>query len=257
MKEDNTKKEVIKKKRVEFPIGSLILTIASFLLAIFDMIMLQGPVNHLTHLGNGMSMIFSFVLATVANFTALLWGKENGENLSEHSINKHSRGFFITWVIIGLVYAMIRLLDLFFTPGAMDNLLGNIIQIIPLTVSYVGTGTLISASAKRMFDSETAEARRAKKEFDYYHEKLSVEVAEIERAINMLQNYDRHYDSLKLQRNKTYLSISKTERSAMSDIVGRVISSNDIEPSLAYSVMEDVLKKREENDNEIQKNIPS
>ena len=134
------------RKNTDFPTYRVVYIVVSFLLGLLDMELLYVAIHQLLSLDNGMSMVVALILATAANFMALTWGIGNGKRLEEKTINKRSLGEFVGWVAIGVIYTIIRVVNLTNKIGTDNfNLIGDIIQMAILAVSYIGTGTLIGS----------------------------------------------------------------------------------------------------------------
>ena len=248
-----------KYKNFEFPTGRAIIIVVSFLLAVYDMFFLYKALKNVvgTILGDStQSMIFMVVallLASIANTCALLWGIENGKHMQKRSINKYSIGCFLGWFAIGVGYLVIRLFDLretisiAATNGSEANIAGSLISIGLLAVSYIGTGTLIQASAREIFDAELSALRKAKKRFERANEDLADSYADIKESIGVLKSYDINYKTLNVQYKKCLTSMIRTENATMSVIVGRMLARHgDVNPKLADDILKSVIKDRDE-----------
>ena len=79
------------RKSIHFPTSAVLIIIACFALGVADMVMLEKAMRNVFNMDAGIgSYALAFIIATVANFTALMWGKENGEKLQRRSINRYS-----------------------------------------------------------------------------------------------------------------------------------------------------------------------
>lgn len=241
------------RKNTDFPTYRVVYIVVSFLLGLLDMELLYVAIHQLTSLNNGMSMVVALILATAANFMALTWGMGNGKRLEEKSINKRSLGEFLGWVTIGLIYTTIRVVNLINKIGTDDfNLIGDIIQMAILAVSYIGTGTLIQASACEIFDADTSNFRRTKRKFEQAHEDIADADADLREAIGIMMKYDLNYKSLDKQRDKISNSIYKSEKAVMANLVGIMCSENqEISPSMANKVMEEVIEQNKNRQREL------
>ena len=251
-----------KYQNFDFPVIRVVFIVASFLLAVLDMLFLYGALGRLTAgiLGSsdqaGIFMITAFVLATVANFTALMWGYENGKRMTRGALNKHSIGFFIGWCAIGLGYFAIRAIDLKNTIASTlgsglgieeANIPGHIIVMGILAVSYIGTGTLIQSSAREIFDARLSALRKAKKKFERANEDLADSYADLKESIGILKNYDINYRTLDVQYRKCYMSMIRTENATMSVIVSNMLAKhNDMNPKLANDILKEVIDARDD-----------
>lgn len=241
------------RKNTDFPTYRVIYIVVSFLLGILDMGLLYISIHQLTSLSNGMSMIVALILATAANFMALTWGMGNGKRLEEKAINKRSLGEFMGWVTIGIIYTVIRVVNLMNKIGTDDfNLVGDIIQMAILAVSYIGTGTLIQSSAREIFDADTSNFRRTKRKFEQAHEDIADADADLREAIGIMTKYNLNYKSLEKQRDKISNSIYKSEKAVMANLVGIMCSENqDISPAMANKVMEEVIEQNRTRQREL------
>lgn len=225
-----------------------------FLLGVADMIMLREAMVSAFHMDYGGASFLALMVATVANATALMWGMETGKHLQKKSVNKYSRASFVIWVMIGLAYMAMRLLALSqkIDEAALNDevmfgtadILGEVVQMFILAAFYVGTGLTISTKAAEIFDQDVVRYNKAKKEFDKAHDMLAEDSADLQELVGKLKGYDRHYDSLDLQRDKLKSAIQKSERQVMSDILGKTLEQNEIDPEKAHQVMEEILSRR-------------
>lgn len=237
----------------DFPVGRVVIIVVSFLLAVFDMFFLYKALKNTvgTILGDSTQsmtfMLVALILATIANFTALMWGIENGRRMQKRSINKHSIGYFLGWFAIGVGYLVIRIVDLRRSMESGDgvNISGSLISMGLLVISYIGTGTLIQASAREIFDAELSTLRKAKKKFERANEDLADSYADIKESIGVLKSYEINYRTLNVQYKKCLTSMIRTENAAMSVIVGRMLAKhNDMNPKLADEVLKSVINER-------------
>lgn len=238
-----------KYKDPSIPVIRIIYIIASFLLGLLDMTLLYRAMHSLTGMANGMSMLVSFMVATAANFIALTWGWGNGRRMEEKSLNKKSIGEFFAWLAIGIMYAVIRVLNIvmhFNDEGF--SWIGEVVQIAILAISYASTGILISSSAREIWDAESVSYRKAKRKFDAAHEELARNSAILNGSIGIMERYDLNYKSLDNQREKVSRAITKAEKATMADIVGKMVTKNPvISPAAANEVMTQVIKDNEEH----------
>ena len=250
------------KKKTETPIVLWVLVVGSFLLAFMDMLFLGQALAELTRntnfaLNTGAANIAAFALATVANLTALMWGVTNGRTLAKKTINKESRSWFISWVILGLVYAGIRVASMALAMNsgegdAVQNILGQIVIMAILAVSYIGSGTAIQWAARQIFDADVKEYQEAKKKFTEAHKKISHRKAALQEVINVLDDYDQNLVSLDRQYDKIKMAIMKSEKAVMAEIVGKTVTQNpEIDPVKAGEVMEEVLAERKKENEKL------
>ncbi len=250
------------KKNFDFPTIRVVYIVVSFGLAVFDMFMLQEKL--LDILPNGTTPSFaaitSVIVATMANFIAFTWGQENGKMMAAKVINKKTAGTFATWVTIGCVYALIRLSYIIkhammgYKPILdLSGIMGQIAEIILLSISYIGTGILIEESARDIFDADCVACRKAKKKFDRIHADIAAEVSDLQANIGVLKKYGNNYKTLERQKNKIETAIRRAERGAMADIVGKMLTKHkEISPTLANAVMDEVIQdNKRDNESEI------
>ncbi len=100
------------KKDLSSPAKQYIIIGICFALGVLDMIMLRDAISDLMGQGPLQASLVAFSLATVANFTAFMWGRESGKHSQEKSINKFSRTNFLIWVLIGIFYMVLRVTNL-------------------------------------------------------------------------------------------------------------------------------------------------
>lgn len=227
---------------VKFPVGRLVLIIISFLLGILDMTLLYPAVRSVFGMQNLMAMGFALMFATVANFMAYMWGYDAAKGKM-----KDSKLSFMAWCAIGVFYAVLRVIRIIDSVNTVENynMTGDVLQIFVLAVLFISTGTLISSSAKEIGNVEACNARKLEKEFDEMHESLAAQSADIQQIISILENYDANYASLERQAKKVNGAIYRAEDSAMSDIVGYVLSKNKgVNPALAHKVKDEVMNRR-------------
>ena len=233
---------------VKMPVFPWIAIIGSFLLAVLDMVLLYKSVGKVfSFLGPepSLHMIVAFIIATLANTFAFLWGHENGRNLAEKSLNKKSLFNFMLWVLIGVFYVIVKIIG----NGGLDEAK---IDLMVLAISYISSGTLIASSAAKIFNRDLADARKFEKRFSIIHEDLVAEAAEIRRLTEVLDNYNEVYESLDKQRDIKRKSIRRSEKASMSSVVGKIIENNPgIDAINVYDVARDeFIKKRQEDDEE-------
>lgn len=242
-------------KNPEYPYGAWVFIAVSFLLGFLDMVLLQDRIRDLfIGFDSLWSMITAFVIATVANFTAFQWGHTDGKDLTKKLINKRSMGPFLFWVALGVVYAAIRA-SYIIKHTAMgvapildgSDILGEILQIVVLAISYIGTGFLIAEQARRIFDADCVEYRRAKKEFNRLHGEVATENADLKADIKALGRFSDNFKTLERQYEEKRREIKKAERRTLARITGEMLKDNpDVTPSTANRIMEDIIAKNDE-----------
>lgn len=250
------------KKKTETPIILWVLIIGSFALAFMDMMFLGQALSEITKdtsfaLPPAAANAAAFVLATVANLTALMWGVTNGRTLAKKTINKDSRSWFISWVILGLVYAGIRVSSMVLAINGekgitVQTILGQVVIMVILAVSYIGSGTAIQWASRQVFDAEVKEYQEAKRKFTEAHNKISHRKAALQEVINVLGDYDQNFEALDKQYDKIKMAIVKSEKAVMAEIVGKTVKQNPvIDPVQAGKVMEEVLAEREKENEKL------
>ena len=231
-------------KNPDFPIGSLLLIIFSFLLGFLDMSFLsQSFVSF--GMDSFLARLASLLLATMANFMAFTWGKGNGERMEKKTLNKRSLLECFLWIVIGIVYIVMRILEMVKLDrgsGSFLDIYGDkIVMTAVLAVSYISTGILIQQSARKICWADAVAVRKAKKKFEDSREDLAEDSSELSESIGILSRFDMHFKSLEIQRKKIENGIYKAEKATMSDIVSKMLTRNtEISPSAAREVMDDV-----------------
>lgn len=216
----------------------------SFGLAIFDMFFLRDVFKD--NLGFDLvgSSLASLALATAANVAALLWGKQKG-------LRDQWKAFMIGWISLGVAYAAIRSIS--FINGiiiendwSFDAIMGQLVPAIVLTISYVGTGTMLEWAGSRLWDLDVVNYLEAKKAFKQSHAKIINNRAVILEMQKRLQEYEKNYTSLDHQYEIHMEKINKSERATMALIVAKTIADHpEISPNACDDVMRAVLKERD------------
>ena len=239
------------KKNIHNRIFLWSVVVASFLLAILDMSFLRDVFkdNILVNEGNDTEIILkasliALIMATAANVTALLWGKEKGER-------KTGRSFLVGWIVLGFGYAIVRSVSfiinvVFDNDWSFDAIMRELVPVIILTISYVGTGTMLQWAGAQLWDNDIVNYLRSKKEFKKEHTMMANNYASIAAMIKNLREYDSNYNCLEDQYNKHLDKIRKNEKSTMSLIVAKTIAKYpEITPEYANQVMDEVLAERD------------
>ncbi len=262
MSKNNRKKEQNQSAKeitdIKIPISSIALIVASFLLGLYDMWLLYGSMGNL-ELGRGSEgdpdylkcMGLSFLLATIANFTALTWGYANGHNLTKKTINKHSIGGFLGWVFVGLIYVLIKIYPLIWPESSYEegNIEAILLDCILLAPSYIGTGFLISAQMKRITNRKCVDARKFKRRFESIHEDTANEEAELNRRKDILLNYDDYYSNLKKQGTDVFEKIKSAEKAFMISKLNEYCPG--LSPKTVNETVSEYLEKRKDYEKEI------
>ena len=244
-----------KGKNIDLPIYRVVFIIVSFLLAILDMIMLQEKVQIVFGISNIFAMLVALIIATIANFMALTWGWGNGKRLERRALNRRSARDFSLWVLIGLSYAAFRIIPVLWPerfPGMESrdtSIVVEVMQIVILGISYIGSGLLIQDSAREIWDNDCVRARKARKRFQELRDDIAADSADIRESISILNNYGKNYKSLEAQKKKTENAIGKAEAATMADIVTKMKTIHpEISPSDCRKVMDEVLQSRKKWD---------
>jgi hypothetical protein len=245
----------MERKSLHFPTLQIVVIAVCFLLGVADMTLLRDSMNSLMHMDYMTASMLALILATVANFTALLWGLASGAKMEKKSVNQHSFITFLLWALIGVAYMAIRVAaicqkidDSVFDPTVvyeMMNMVGDFIQMLILAILYVGTGVTIAENARVIFDGEVGAYRMAKRKFEAMHKDAAEASADLQESIGKLKNYEKNYSSLEDQYARLKKSIVRAEKASMADVVGKTITSNpEIDPTAASAVMEGILERR-------------
>ena len=231
-----------RKKNPNMPVVRIIFIVISFLLAFLDMALLSKSWHRATGQDVATSTFVAFALATAANFIALTWGWGNGRRLENKTINKRSVGEAIAWIIIGIVYIAVRAIEISKLGADFDKLIiGKVAEMAVLAVSYVGTGILITTSAREIFDADCVAYRLAKKEFEQAHDEIAENDAIIRQAIGVLEQYNLNYEALDSQKEKISSAIKKAERGTMESIAGIQEVKHNINPVFVNEIIDEVV----------------
>ena len=218
--------------------------VVSFSLAILDMMYLRNVFYDYASFDLVEASVIAMALATIANISALLWGRQKG-------LRKSGKSFMWIWIVLGIVYFLIRCVSIYhevYLPKKFDfgAIIDQLLPIIILTISYVGTGTTLEWAGKQLWDIDIVNYLKAKKIFHEENAKIANNSAVLWEMIENLRKYNDNYISLDKQYNKHKDNIRKIEKSTMARIVGKVIASNpSISPDDANGVMEAVLSERD------------
>ena len=241
------------KKNINGRGGFWFAIIASFSLAIMDMIFLRDVFTGFTGNNVTLASVIAFALATTANISALLWGKEVAQG-------KKGRSFFWGWVVMGVFYAIIRGYAIFNSCDVLIKsgkevspafVMEQAIPVILLTISYIGSGTLIKWAAVQLWDKDVMNYLNSKREFEEQNKELANNKAAIWDMVRTFENYDENFKLLDTQYEKHKESIRKVEHSVMSQIVMKTVTDYPIDPIDAEKVMENVLAKRDQENEKL------
>ncbi len=216
----------------------------SFGLAILDMFFLRDVLSDNLGFDPIGASIIALALATAANATALLWGRQKG-------LREAWKSFMVGWIFLGITYAALRSVSfvnnvVLCNDWSFDSIMEQLIPAIVLTISYVGTGTMLQWAGSRLWDYDAVNYLEARKAFKSAHAKvINNRVAILEMA-KRLNEYGKNYTSLDHQYDIHMEKIRKNEHSTMSLIVAKTIADHpEISPTAANKVMNDVLGERD------------
>ena len=235
--------EINKRKNPNLPAVRIIFIVVSFLLAFLDMALLSKSWQKATNHPVSTSTFIAFALATAANASALTWGYNNGRRMERKTFNKRSIAEAASWIILGLVYLVVRLIEVhkLLEEGNGDFLIGKIAEMAVLAVSYIGTGILITTSAREIFDADCVAYRLAKKEFEQAHDEIAENDAIIRQAIGVLEQYNLNYEALDSQKEKISSAIKKAERGTMESVAGIQVVKHNINPVYVNEIIDEVI----------------
>lgn len=224
-----------------------IIIIVCFVLGFLDMMFLRESIATLAGQGPEESGIIALAIATVANFSALLWGQGKGEGGEDKKIGRiKARSSFWTWVGIGFIYLAFRIsaLSVSIVDGAeIINIIGEIVNMILLAILYISTGTTISAKAREIFDAGARACRLAKKKFTEADKKLLKKIHKLNVTMGALESYQNNYDYLNIQVAEQSKTIAKFENATMADAESQMLHQHvDIDAVDLHKVKEQVLK---------------
>lgn len=218
--------------------------VVSFGLAIFDMFFLRDVLKD--NLGFDLigASIASLALATAANTTALLWGRQKG-------LRDSWKPFMYGWIFLGIAYAIIRSIS--FVDGividndwSFDAIMEQLVPVIVLTISYVGTGTMLEWAGSKLWDIDVVNYLESKKAFKRAHAKIIKNRAALLEMAKRLREYKKNYESLDHQYSINLKKIRKNDYSTMSLIAAKTIADYpEITPSAANKVMNEILEERD------------
>ncbi len=234
------------KKRLPSLIFLWMMVGVSFSLAIFDMFFLRDVFNKNLGFDIVGASIMSVSLAFAADVAALIWGRQKG-------LRDSWKSFKWGWIALGVAYMAIRSVSfvedvIIDGDYSYESIMGQVIPVIVLTISYIGTGTMLQWAGSKIWDLDAVNFREAKKVFKESHAKVIKNHAAILEMAKRLDEFDKNYDSLNHQYNIHMDKIRKNEHSVMSLIVAKTIADNPEiidSPSEADNVMKKVLEERD------------
>ena len=218
--------------------------VASFLLAILDMMFLRDVFIDYLNFELVPASIISFALATAANTSALVWGKQKGSR-------EGYRGFMYGWIFLGIAYAILRSIAFYqnvieVNDWSFEAIIEQLVPAIILAISYIGTGTMIQWASAKIWDIDVVNFLETRKAFKAAHAKIVNNKAVIKEMAKRLEEYSKNYDYLDHQYNIHMGKILKSEQSTISLIVAKTIAEHpEISPSEAENVKNMVLKERD------------
>lgn len=217
--------------------------VISFLLAIMDMFFLQNVFEKYFEFELFGASFSALALATAANISALLWGKQKGERES-------GKGFLGGWVFLGLAYFMLRTIPFvneIVLPGKWEfsPIMKQLGPVLILAISYIGTGTAIEWAANQLWDLDVVKYLKTKKEFEAQEELIANNRSALLKMIKDLEEYDNNYTILDKQYDACAKKIFKYEQATLNMIAGKTKELNpSIDPEAVNTIMEAVLAKR-------------
>lgn len=230
----------------------------SFLLAFLDMTMLRDSIKLiLTSIGSGMSSLIAFMIATMANLLAFEWGKSKAESEPKKPINKSALVGKWGWIFFGIIYIILKISEglnqgLFETDIDINNLTQFVGSFCILAGSFITSGLIIASGAEDIFNREAQACRSSESEFNETRHELASEDAKINKKLSILENYESNFTSTRTQYLRHKKAITGAERAVCNEILGKTLQEcEDIDPADAQKIVEDILKKREAEEEKI------
>lgn len=216
----------------------------SFGLAIFDMFFLRDVLKD--NLGFNLigASVASLALATAANATALLWGRQKG-------LRDSWKPFMWGWILLGFAYAVIRSISfvdsiVIDNDWSFDTIMEQFVPVVVLTISYIGTGSMLEWAGSKLWDVDVVNYLQSRKAFKQAHRIIVNNRAAILEMAKRLREYEKNYETLNHQYDIHLKKIRKSEHSTMSLIAAKTIADYpEISPTAADKVMNDVLQERD------------
>lgn len=217
--------------------------IISFLLAIMDMFFLKEVFEKYFHFADWGGALSALALATAANITALLWGKQKGERES-------GKGFLWGWIFLGIAYFVLRLIP-FYNEVVAKNawelkpIIEHLGRAIILAISYIGTGTMIEWAAIQLWDINIVNYLKTKKEFESQNDIIANNRSALLKMVEDLENFSDNYKVLDKQYENCANKIFKYEEATINMTAGKTKRLNlDIDPEEVDKIVGRVLEKR-------------
>lgn len=218
----------------------ILMMLFSFGLAFYDMTVLQQGLRILTNSNATMSSMLALGIATIANLFALSWGMANGRTKAKRVINKSSLIGFVGWLVFGIVYVVIEVVN---TEKHNVNIMNQIGQYIILAASYILSGISIQKAARDIWDADSSACRASEAEYKKLVKKIASRETRINYMLTALENYNQNYDILNEQYAKNIEAIDHAESSVINEILGKTLLENpEITPSEAKNVVEQAKK---------------
>lgn len=220
------------------------MVIVSFSLAVLDMLFLQGVLMDNIGFDPTSASVVALALATAANIAALLWGRQKG-------LRDSWKSFMFGWIFLGIAYAAIRSISfvneiVLRGDWSFNTIMEQLVPAIILTISYVGTGSMLEWAGAKIWDIDTVNYLDSKKAFKRAHSKIINNRAAILEMAKRLDEYQKNYDTLNHQYDIHMEKIRKNEHSTMSLVVAKTIADHpEISPTAANKVMDEVLEDRD------------
>ena len=228
----------------------IFLLIISFALALLDMSMLKESVLEIIPVGNTMSSVLAFAIATVANCMALDWGLSQTSKEKKKGYNKIG---LIGWISFGLVYIVLKCVGADWEEILEEQTEMRIFagEFIILAASYIFSGLSIQNSAKDIWADDAVACRKAESDYKELLHQLSKEDAKIDKKLSILENYESYYKATRKQYLRHRQAILGAERASCNEILGRTLQECDVEPSVAKEILNEILERREKENKEL------
>ncbi len=233
---------MIRKKIYNRTFLSMII-IVSFLLAIMDMFFLKEVFEKYFQFPDWGGALSALALATAANISALLWGKQKGERES-------GKGFLWGWIFLGIAYFILRLIPFYNEVALKDAwefklIIEHLGRAIVLAISYIGTGVMIKWAASQLWDINIVNYLKTKKEFESQNDIIANNHSALLKMIEDLENFDSNYKVLDKQYKNCANKIFKYEEATVNMTAGKTKRLNlDIDPKEVDKIVDAVLEKR-------------
>lgn len=220
--------------------------VVSFLLAIMDMFFLKEVFERYFYFPDWGGALSALALATAANISALLWGKQKGERES-------GKGFLWGWILLGIAYFVLRLIPFYNEVIAKNTwelkpIIEHLGRAIILAISYIGTGTMIEWAASQLWDIDIVNYLKTKNEFESQNAIIANNRSAVLKMVEDLENFDNNYKILDKQYDKCVDKIFKYDEATINMTAGKTKRLNlDIDPEEVDKIVNRVLENRRKN----------